>query len=92
METLNLANTIFVDNTANEDVANLYEHILDASISISTPNKIATSSSYLQYQKLKNIAAKRSVQFVYETNVGAGLPIISTLNDLITSGDQILKN
>lgn len=91
MKELNLTNTIFVDNTANEHVANFYEDILDASISISTPNKIATSSSFLQYQRLKNIAAKRSVQFLYETNVGAGLPVISTLNDLITSGDRIIK-
>jgi len=91
MKELNLTNTIFVDNTANEQVAAFYEDILDASISISTPNKIATSSSYLQYQRLKNIAAKRSVQFLYETNVGAGLPVISTLNDLITSGDRIIK-
>lgn len=91
MKALNLPNTIFVDNTANEEVAGFYESILDASISISTPNKISTSSSYLQYQRLKNIAAKRSVQFLYETNVGAGLPVISTLNDLITSGDRIVK-
>lgn len=91
MKTLNLPNAIFVDNTAHEEVATLYDTILDASISISTPNKIATSSSYVQYQRLKNIAVNRSVQFLYETNVGAGLPVISTLNDLITSGDRILK-
>ena len=91
MRALNLSNTIFVDNTADEKVAAFYEKILDSSISISTPNKIATSSGYLQYQRLKTIAAKRGVQFLYETNVGAGLPVISTLNDLITSGDRILK-
>jgi len=91
MKSLNLSNTIFVDNTADEKVAAFYESILNASISISTPNKIATSSAYLQYQRLKTIAAKRGVQFMYETNVGAGLPVISTLNDLITSGDRILK-
>jgi len=91
MKSLNLSNTIFVDNTAEEQVAGFYETILNASISISTPNKIATSSAYLQYQRLKAIAAKRGVQFMYETNVGAGLPVISTLNDLITSGDRILK-
>jgi len=91
MKALNLSNTIFVDNTANEVISDYYESILDASISISTPNKIATSSAYLKYQRLKNIAAKRGVQFMYETNVGAGLPVISTLNDLITSGDRILK-
>lgn len=91
MNNLNLSNTIFVDNTASESISNYYEKILDASISISTPNKIATSSAFLQYQRLKNIAEKRGVQFMYETNVGAGLPVISTLNDLINSGDQILK-
>jgi len=91
MKELNLSNAIFVDNTANEAVTEYYENILDASISISTPNKIATSSAYLKYQRLKAIARKRGVQFAYETNVGAGLPVISTLNDLITSGDSILK-
>lgn len=91
MKQLNLTNSIFVDNTADESIATFYEEILDSSISISTPNKIATSSAYLQYQRLKTIAQKRGVQFLYETNVGAGLPVISTLNDLIISGDQITK-
>jgi aspartokinase/homoserine dehydrogenase 1 len=91
MKTLNLSNTIFVDNTANATITSHYEKILDSSISISTPNKIATSSAYLQYERLKYIAKKRGVQFLYETNVGAGLPVISTLNDLIQSGDRILK-
>lgn len=91
MKKLNLSNTIFIDNTASDDITNFYETILDNSISISTPNKIATSSAYLQYQRLKTIANKRGVQFLYETNVGAGLPVITTLNDLINSGDQILK-
>lgn len=91
MKELNLTNSIFVDNTADESIATFYEEILDSSISISTPNKIATSSAYLQYQRLKMVAQKRGVQFLYETNVGAGLPVISTLNDLIISGDQITK-
>ena len=91
MKTLNLSNSIFVDNTANKQISQYYETILDASIAISTPNKIATSSSFLQYQRLKTIAKKRGVQFLYETNVGAGLPVISTLNDLIQSGDRIQK-
>lgn len=90
MKNRNLTNSIFIDNTANETVASYYESILDHSISISTPNKIATSSSFLQYQRLKTIANKRGVAFRYETNVGAGLPVISTLNDLIESGDEIL--
>ncbi len=91
MKNLNLSNSIFVDNTASEEVPRFYEAILGNSISISTPNKIATSSSYLQYQRLKGIAARRGVPFLYETNVGAGLPVIGTLEDLITSGDRILK-
>ncbi|MBP7821292.1 MAG: bifunctional aspartate kinase/homoserine dehydrogenase I [Saprospiraceae bacterium] len=91
MKHLNLQNSIFIDNTATELVSNFYESILDSSISISTPNKLATSSSYLKYQRLKAIAEKRNVKFMYETNVGAGLPIISTLNDLINSGDEIIK-
>jgi bifunctional aspartokinase / homoserine dehydrogenase 1 len=91
MRSLNLSNTIFIDNTASEKVASTYEVLLDASISISTPNKIANSSSYGRYQNLKQIASKRNVQFKYETNVGAGLPVISTLRDLINSGDRILK-
>ncbi len=91
MRHLNLTNTIFVDNTSSEQVAGAYEMILDASISISTPNKIANSSSFEQYQRLQKAASKRNVQFKYETNVGAGLPIISTLRDLTNSGDRILK-
>lgn len=91
MKNFNLTNTIFVDNTADDKIADFYEGILDSSISISTPNKVATSSSYLQYQRLKRIAQKREVQFMYETNVGAGLPVISTLRDLIISGDRIIK-
>ncbi len=91
MRGLNLSNSIFVDNTASEEVPRFYETILESSISISTPNKIATSSSYLQYQRLKGIAARRDVPFLYETNVGAGLPVIGTLEDLITSGDRIIK-
>ena len=91
MKEMNLSNSIFIDNTADKNISNFYETILDASISISTPNKIATSSSYLQYKRLKTISEKRGVQFLYETNVGAGLPVISTMKDLINSGDQIIK-
>jgi aspartokinase/homoserine dehydrogenase 1 len=91
MRDLNLSNSIFIDNTADSRITSFYEAILDESISISTPNKVATSSSYLQYQRLKRIAEKRGVQFRYETNVGAGLPVISTLRDLIDSGDTIHK-
>ena len=91
MNKMNLSNSVFVDNTASDQITDYYESILDASISISTPNKIATSSAYLKYERLKNIARKRGVLFRYETNVGAGLPVIGTLNDLTTSGDRICK-
>ncbi len=91
MKSLNLSNSIFVDCTANADVAAMYATILDNSISISTANKIANSSTFSNFKNLRSIAAKRGVMFLYETNVGAGLPVISTLNDLINSGDRILK-
>ena len=88
---LNLPNSIFVDCTASEEVGNTYEKFLDSSISIVTPNKKANSSSYERYKALKVIAKKRNVKFFYETNVGAGLPVISTLNDLLISGDKVIK-
>ncbi len=91
MITMNLPNTIFIDNTASGDVPEYYKEILEASISIVTPNKIATSSSYAHYLDLKNTAKKSNVRFLYETNVGAGLPVISTLQGLINSGDRIEK-
>ncbi|MCS6928743.1 MAG: bifunctional aspartate kinase/homoserine dehydrogenase I [Saprospiraceae bacterium] len=91
MEYLNLPNAIFIDNTAAEAVTRAYERILAASISISTPNKLAASGSWAQYQRLKAIADRRGALWRYETNVGAGLPIISTLNDLLASGDRILR-
>ncbi len=91
MKHLNLPNSVFVDNTAENSLADLYHEILEASISISTPNKSAASSSFLQYQSLKAKAEKRGIQFLYETNVGAGLPVLSTLHDLMVSGDRILK-
>ena len=91
MVSMNLRNSIFVDNTASATPVNYYEQILKNSISISTPNKIATSSSYKQYRYFKQLADKNNVQFHYETNVGAGLPVISTLKGLVDSGDKVLK-
>lgn len=91
MRHFNLPNAIFLDNTASAEVASWYEQILESSISISTPNKIAASSPYPQYARLKKTAERRGVQWRYETNVGAGLPIITTLNDLLHSGDRILR-
>ena len=91
MRELNLPNSIFVDCTASEEVSKKYPEILKASISIATPNKKANSSNLDQYTKLALAASKSTAQFLYETNVGAGLPILSTLNDLLHSGDKIEK-
>ena len=91
MNDLNLPNSIFVDNTASLEVAAQYSYILENSISISTPNKIANSSNFNTYNNLHETARKRGVLFSYETNVGAGLPVISTLRNLIDSGDKIIK-
>jgi aspartokinase/homoserine dehydrogenase 1 len=85
----NLQNSIFVDITANEDVANSYSKYLRESISIIACNKIACSSEYSKYAQLKSLARKYNASFLFETNVGAGLPVINTLNNLIDSGDSI---
>jgi bifunctional aspartokinase / homoserine dehydrogenase 1 len=91
MVSLNLSNSIFVDCTSSEEVAGFYDRILSANISIVTPNKKANSGSLERYKKLKSTSKKRGVKFLYETNVGAGLPVINTLNDLLISGDTIIK-
>lgn len=88
---MNLSNSIFIDNTADGKIPDLYEQIFNASISVATPNKVAASSAYDQYNKLKQLAKRNNVQFLFETNVGAGLPVISTLRNLIQSGDNIIK-
>ena len=86
-----LYNSIFVDCTASADVADAYLALLENNISVVTANKIAASSDYSHYTQLKQTALNRGVKFLYETNVGAGLPIIRTINDLRNSGDRILK-
>ena len=88
---MNIFNSVFVDCTANADVASLYKDMLNNNVSVVAANKIAASSSYANYTELKKIARNRGVKFLFETNVGAGLPIIKTINDLIASGDKILK-
>ncbi|PCJ93269.1 MAG: bifunctional aspartate kinase/homoserine dehydrogenase I [Flavobacteriaceae bacterium] len=88
---LNFRNSIFVDNTASHDVSKTYNAYLRNSISIVTCNKIACSSEYDNYLELKDLARQYNAPFLFETNVGAGLPIIDTLKHLITSGDKILK-
>ena len=88
---LNMYNSIFVDCTANDQAAGLYAELLNANISIVTANKVAASSEYENYALLKKIAKRKGAKFLFETNVGAGLPIITTLNDLVNSGDTIVK-
>lgn len=88
---MNIFNSVFVDCTASKDVAELYQTFLDHNISVVAANKVAASNSYESYRRLKETALRRGVKFLYETNVGAGLPIIGTINDLRSSGDRILK-
>lgn len=87
----NLRNSIFVDITANTTVADTYAQLLSHSVSVVACNKIACSSDYVHYANLKALASKHKAAFLFETNVGASLPVISTLNDLIRSGDQVHK-
>lgn len=89
IQTKNLRNSIFVDVTANGDVANTYDRLLQKSISVVACNKIACSSSYEYYKRLKDLAREFGALFLLETNVGAGLPVIGTLNDLLRSGDKV---
>lgn len=88
---MNIFNSVFVDCTASADVAGLYLDFLDHNISVVAANKVAASEEYDKYLKLKNTARRRGIKFLFETNVGAGLPIINTINDLINSGDRILR-
>ena len=88
---MNIFNSVFVDCTASKEIAELYQTFLDHNISVVAANKVAASNSYESYERIKETALKRGVKFLYETNVGAGLPIIGTINDLRTSGDRILK-
>jgi aspartokinase/homoserine dehydrogenase 1 len=91
MTRMNLRNAVFIDCTADANVASRYADILSKYVSIVAANKIACSSEYKYYQKLRTIASERGVRFMYETTVGAGLPIIKTINDLVLTGDRILK-
>jgi len=91
MKQMNLPNCVFIDNTASEQPIKHYEEIFRSNISIVTCNKIANSGKYSRYQLLKNTARKHGVDFFYETNVGAGLPIVRVLKDLMLSGDRIIR-
>jgi len=88
---MNIFNSVFVDCTASPEVAGLYHDFLEHNINVVAANKLAASSDYENYHELKSIAQRRGVKFLFETNVGAGLPIIRTINDLIHSGDKILR-
>ena len=88
---MNIFNSVFVDCTASDEVAALYHDFLNHNISVVAANKVAASSQYENYKELKQTARRRGVKFLFETNVGAGLPVINTINDLINSGDKILR-
>ena len=87
----NLPNSVFIDCTSDKDIVQFYESLLDANISVVTPNKVANSGPYSEYRRLQRTALNRGVKFLYETNVGAGLPIINTVQGLMTAGDRFLK-
>lgn len=91
MKEMNLRNSVFIDCTASKAVSALYKQVLNSYISVVVANKIACSSGYSLYEDLKKISLKRGVKFLYETNVGAGLPVIKTIGELIKSGDKIVK-
>ena len=91
IKSMNLRNSIFVDNTANDVIAATYAQYLKNSISVVTCNKIASSSAYQNYAELKQLSHDYNAPFLFETNVGAGLPIIDTLKNLVASGDKITK-
>jgi len=91
MREMNLPNSVFVDCTASDELVTQYETILESSISIVTPNKKANAGTFALYERLHRTALRHNVRFLYETNVGAGLPIINTINDLIAGGDRILR-
>lgn len=88
---MNIFNSVFVDCTANNDISELYQTLLENNVSVVTANKIAASSEFEKYEMLKDITRRKGVKFLFETNVGAGLPIINTMNNLINSGDHIQK-
>lgn len=88
---MNIFNSVFVDCTASKDIASIYQSLLEHNVSVVAANKVAASSDYDNYTNLKRTARDRGVKFLFETNVGAGLPIIGTINDLRNSGDKILK-
>lgn len=91
MSSMNFSNSVLVDCTASQEIADVYQQILEAKVAIVTPNKKANSGSLAKYQQLKKLSSQRNIKFLYETNVAAGLPVINTLQDLILSGDKVIR-
>lgn len=91
IKSYNLPNSVFIDCTSDKDIVQFYDTLLDANVSVVTPNKVANSGSYAEYRRLQRTALNRGVKFLYETNVGAGLPIINTIQGLMTAGDRFIK-
>lgn len=91
MSSMNFSNSVFVDCTASQEVSEVYQQILEAKVAIVTPNKKANSGLLSKYQQLKELSSQRNIKFLYETNVAAGLPVINTLQDLILSGDKVIR-
>jgi len=91
IKSYNLPNSVFIDCTSDKDIVQFYDSLLDANVSVVTPNKVANSGSYAEYRRLQRTALNRGVKFLYETNVGAGLPIINTIQGLMLAGDRFIK-
>jgi bifunctional aspartokinase / homoserine dehydrogenase 1 len=91
IKTLNLPKSVFIDCTASKDIVKYYDELFEASVSVVTPNKTANAAPYAEYARRHQLALSKGVKFLYETNVGAGLPVINTLQGLIASGDRFLK-
>src|SRR5690554_897524 len=91
ISSMNFSNSVLVDCTASQEIADVYQQVLEAKVAIVTPNKKANSGSLAKYQQLKKLSSQRNIKFLYETNVAAGLPVINTLQDLILSGDKVIR-
>lgn len=91
MSSMNFSNSVLVDCTASQEVSDVYQKVLEAKVAIVTPNKKANSGSLAKYKELKRLSSQRNIKFLYETNVAAGLPVINTLQDLILSGDKVIR-
>jgi aspartokinase/homoserine dehydrogenase 1 len=91
MNSMNFSNSVLVDCTASQEVADSYQRVLESKVAVVTPNKKANSGTLEKYKELKKLSGQRNIKFLYETNVAAGLPVINTLQDLILSGDRVIR-